>query len=161
MSAFDDHYPDLLGPQAPPERQRLVTDLDQVCAISRLPADRDEALAAALHERVAARHRHMPVRHRSPWLRHHTALAAGATLAVAIFLGGAYAALHNRSSGIPVRPLAPAMTRTAAASLGIGHVNAPAARVTGIVANVTTTMPAPTGTPTSTRASAFSPSPTS
>jgi len=164
MSAFDDHYPDLLGPQAPPERRRLVSDLDQVCAVSRLPADRDAALAAALYERAAAKNRHaLARRHAMPptWLRHHGALAAGATLAAAIFLGGACAALRGQSSGIPARPLSPTMTRTAAASLGTSHANAPTARVTGIVASVTTDMPAPTGTPTATRASAFSPSPTS
>ena len=57
MSTPDLPYPDLLGPDAAPERRRLVADLDRVCAASRLDADRDRAIARLLHDHATAKNR--------------------------------------------------------------------------------------------------------
>jgi len=134
MSTPDAPYPDLLGPDAAPERRHLVADLDQVCAASRLDADRDRAIARLLHDHATAKNRQMYDRARAKgrrlaardndgrvlpvWVRRHRALAAVAMLATVIFLGGTFAALRGHASVDPARPLLSPLTSTAAASLG-------------------------------------------
>ncbi len=126
MGTVDDHYPDLLGPRAAPERRRLVADLDQVCAASRLDADRDRAIARLLYDRASTRNRQMAARGNrgrvlaAPFHRHR-ALIAVATLAAVIFLGGTLAALRGHASVDRGRPLSSSLTSTAAASLSAGH----------------------------------------
>lgn len=169
MSEPDDHYPDLLGPATPPERRRLVTDLDHVYAASRLPVDRDAAIARMLDERADALNRRARASQRSnppSWLRQHRALASAAMLATAVSLGGAYAALHGRVGDVPARPLSPSSTGTASATFVMGYATAPntGMRISltpAVSAGEKTGTPAPTGTPISTPPRLFSPSPTS
>ncbi len=190
MGAVDDHYPDLLGPHAAPERRRLVADLDRVCAASRLDADRDRAIACLLHDRASARNRQMAAwdndgRALPVWVRRHRALAAVALLAAVIFLGGTLAALRGHASVDRGRPLSSPLTSTAAASLSARHTattiailaqpslatstlasGASSTLVSGpsrspAPANRVTRRPATTATPVSTPALVYSPSPTS
>ncbi len=126
MNTPDDRYPDLLGPQAPPERRRLVADLDRVCAVSRLPASRDAAIARALQTQAAERNAPSVTGGRSvapARLPRHRALAIGATLAALIVLGSTYAALRGQTGASPTRPPTPALTGTAFATLGTRGLN--------------------------------------
>jgi hypothetical protein len=163
MSMLDDRYVDILGPEAPPDRQRFVADLDRVYAAWRLPTDRDEAIAHALRARAVARDRSARSRF-CPSLtivarsRQGSPFIAAATLAASLVLGGAYAVLHGRSAGMPHRPLSPSLTSTAYADpMGspIQSRAAPATRASGVA----TGTPLPTGTPAATTTRVFSPSP--
>jgi len=190
MGTVDDHYPDLLGPRAAPERRRLVADLDRVCAASRLDADRDRAIARLLYDRASARNRQMAARGNrgrvltAPFHRHR-ALVAVAMLAAVIFLGGTLAALRGHASVDRGRPLSSSLTSTAAASLETRHTATtiailaqPSLATSTLVSGASSTLvsgashsptpasgvarsPATPAKPVSTPALVYSPSPTS